>query len=256
MTGTKKAEYCSRHAPDGMINVHSRKCRTEGCAQIPSFGVDGTRMVKYCAQHALGTMVDINHRKCRPGGCGKFPSFGVAGSKTMEYCAKHAPVEMVDVENMKGRTEDGGKQPSFEVEGTKTMENCAPLAPNDMIDACSRNSTTGGCGKQPSFGVANTRTSEYCAENTRIKCGVKGYREREVDPYHCGKEIIGNVISPPSGGSRGSRKRARHPEVTFSASKRAVADSTAGAVTMPDIAGQKSPVKRDSSLKTEVQLFY
>ena len=60
----------------------------------------------------------------------------------------------------------------------------------------------------------------------------------------------------PSGGSRESRKRARYPEITSTASKRAVArESTGGAVTMPDIDGKKSPVKEDYSMKTEVQLF-
>ncbi|CAN0420932.1 unnamed protein product, partial [Ascophyllum nodosum] len=83
---------------------------------------------------------------------------------------------------------------------------------------------------------------------------------KEVGPHNAGKETIGDVIpvapniqpfisstksSQPSGVSRDSRKRVRHSEITSTASKRAVAqESTAGAVTVPDIDGQKSPVKR------------
>ena len=180
-----------------------------------------------------GGMVDVKSRKCRTEGCDKLPSFGVTGTKTVEYCAQHAPEGMVNVKNRKHRTKL--------------------------------------CGKKPSFGVTNTRTAEYRAQQTRLQCGVEGFREREVGPHHSGKKTIANVItsvakhtsicppptktSQPSGASRDSCKRARQPEIASTASKRAVArEPTAGGVTIPDIDGQKSPVKRDSSVKIEVQI--
>ncbi|CAN0273685.1 unnamed protein product, partial [Ascophyllum nodosum] len=104
-----------------------------------------------------------------------------------------------------------------------------------------------------SFGVAGSKTAEYCAQHARIQGGVEGCREREFGPHHSGKKNIGNVIpsgakgtttvypppnkkSHPPGVSRDSRKRVRHPEITSTTSKRADAQqSTAGAVTMPDI---------------------
>ncbi|CAN0120314.1 unnamed protein product, partial [Ascophyllum nodosum] len=115
------------------------------------------------------------------------------------------------------------------------------------------------------------RTADYCGQHARLQCDVEGYREREVGPHHSGKETIGNVIpigandttvhpphtkpSQPSGAIRDSRKRARHPETMPTASKPAVAgESTAGALTMLDIDVQKSPVKRNYSVKAEVQL--
>ena len=216
-----------------MINVWSRKCGTEGCTKQPSFGVTGTRSAEYCPQHAPGGMVNVKSRKCRAERCGKIPSFGVTGTKTAEYCAQHAKGGMVNVYNIKYRTE------SYD--------------------------------KKPSFGVPNIRTAEYCAQHARLQCGVEGFREREVGPHQSGKKTIGNDIpsgakhttvhlpptktSPSLGVSRGSRKRVRHPEIISAASKRAVArESTAGAVTVPDTDGQKSPAKRNSSVKTEVQL--
>ena len=140
-----------------------------------------------------------------------------------------------------------------------------------MVDACSRKCRAGGCSKKPSLGVANTRTTEYRAQHGSLKCVVEGYNEREDSPRHSGKEVIGSVnpsnskkeivhsspsrASPPLGGSRGSRKRARRRDITSMAPTRAVAllESSGGAVTIPDIDGQQSPVKRDSSVKTEVQ---
>ena len=101
-----------------------------------------------------------------------------------------------------------------------------------------------------------------------IRSGSVNVRKQQ---HHFGKKNIGNVIpssakyktvhpppterSPPSGVGRDCRLRIRHPEITSSASKRAVSrDSAGGTGTMSDIEKKKSPVKRDSYVKTEVQL--
>ena len=188
----------------------------------------------------------------------------------MECCAQHAPDGMVDVKSRKCRTEGCGKRPSHGVGGTKTAEYCAQHAPDGMVDVCTKKCRTEGCGKKPSFGVTNTRTAEYCAQHARLKCGVEGCREGEVDPHHSGKDIIGNMLpngakyqtvhppattSPQSEGGQGSRKRVRHPEFTSTASMRPIPrESAGGAGIMQDRDGQKSPVKRDYSVKAEVQL--
>ena len=254
-----------------MVNVYNRICRTEGCRKQPSFGVAGTKTVEYCEQHAPEGMVDIKSRKCRTEGCDKRAYFGVAGTKTAEYCVQHAPNGMVNVCSKKCRTESCGKVPSFGVADTKTAECCLHHAQGGMVNVFNIKCRTRECGKKPSFRVGNTRTAEYCLQHARLQFGAERFREREVGPHNAGKETIGDVIptgakhttihppptksSQPSGVSRDSRKRVRHSEITSTASKRAVArESTAGAVTVPDIDGQKSPVKRDSSVKTEVQL--
>ena len=250
-----------------MVDVHNRKCRTEGCGKLPCFGVAGTKTVEYCAQHAPEGMVDVEGRKFRTEGCGKQPLFGDVSTKTVEFCAQHAPERVVDVKSRKCITDGCGKLPSFGVAGTKTVKYCAKHASN----VCCRNSRTKRCSKEPSFGLANTRTAEYRAQHTRLQCGAEGFREREVGPHNSGNKTTANVItsvakhtnvgppptktSQPSGASRDSRKRARHLETTTTASKRTVArEPTAGVVTIPNIDGQKSPVKRDSSVKMEVQL--
>ena len=254
-----------------MVNVCSRKCRTEGCGKRSSYGVAGTKTAEYCAQHAPDGMVDVSSRKCKTEGCGKQPSFGAAGTKTREYCSQHAPDGMVDVRSRNHcRTEGCGKQSTYGVAGTKTGEHCTQHAPDGMVDVKSRKCKTRGCGRKPSFGVANTRTAKYCAQHARLKCGVEGYREGEVDPHHSGQETIGNIrpngvkcqtvhppanTSPPSEGSQGSRKRERYPEVTCTASMRPISrESSGGAGTMQGIDGPKTPVKRNSSVKVEVLL--
>ena len=156
-------------------------------------------------------MVNVKSRKCRTQGYVKAPLFGMAGTKTVEYCAQHAPDEMVDIKSRKFGTQ--------------------------------------GCGKGPSFGVAGTTMTEYCAQRARLQFGVEQYRDREVGPLHFWKKSIGNAIpsgakhttihppptktSQPSGVIPDSHKRVRHPAVTSTMSKRAIARKpTAEAVTM------------------------
>ncbi|CAN0479238.1 unnamed protein product [Ascophyllum nodosum] len=150
-----------------------------------------------------------------------------------EVCANHAPDGMVNVEDSLCRVEDSG-----------------------MITA---------------FGVEGTKTTEYCAQHNWPRCGVEGCRRRGVGPNHSGKGAIGDaspidskhktVHSPPaqasplSDGSCISCDQVQHPHNVPTALKRAVfLESAAGAVTMPEIEGQKSPVKRDPSVKTEVHI--
>ena len=89
LTGTKTVEYCAQQASNGMINVSSKKCRTEGCGKQPSYGVAGTKTVEYCEQHSPDGMINVYNRKCRTEGCGKVSSLGVTGTKSAEYCARH-----------------------------------------------------------------------------------------------------------------------------------------------------------------------
>ena len=252
-----------------MVDVKSRKYRTLSCEKWPSFGVEGTRTAEYCAQHTPDGMVSFSSRKCKTEGCGKQPSLGMPGTRTLEYCAQHASDSIFNVKSKACKMEGCGRRLPYGVAGTKTVEYCAQHAPDGMVDVKSRKCRTRGCGRKPSFGVGNTRTAEFCTQHASLKCGVGGYREGEVDPHHFGKETIGNILpngvkcqtvhppantSPPSEGSQGSRKRERYPEVRYTASMRPISrESAGGAGTMQDADGQKTPVERDASEKAEVQ---
>ncbi|CAN0479052.1 unnamed protein product, partial [Ascophyllum nodosum] len=60
-----------------MVDVKSRECKTQGCCKWPNFGVAGSRMTEYCTQHAPNGMVNLFRMKCRFGSCGKCTSLGV-----------------------------------------------------------------------------------------------------------------------------------------------------------------------------------
>ena len=231
----KNAKYCTQHALDGMVNVRNKRCTTQGCGKEPSFGVAGTKTVECCTQHVPDGIINGRNIKCTTEGCDKEPSFGVAGTKMAKYCTQHAQDGMVDV----------------------------------MREICTAKESGMIC----SFGVAGTKTAEHCAQHNMPRCGVKECRGRGIAPNLSGKDTNGDaspigskhktVHSPPaqasplSGGSWGSLKRGRYLHNVPTALKRAVILwSTAVARTMPEIEGQKSPIKRNYSVKTGVQVSF
>ena len=250
-----------------MVDIKSRKCRTQGCGKGPLFGVAGTTTAEYCAQHAPYGMVDVCRIKCRTENCGKEPSFGVAKGV---LCA--------------ARTGRDGQRQEKKVQNPRLRKGAVVRSGRYKNGGVLCTACTGRDGRHQEQKVQNPRLRKgaivwrgrynnggvLCtARQTTIRCRKE--QDREVGPHHFWKETIGNAIpsgakhttvhplptktSQTSGVSPDSHKRVRHPDVTSTMSKRAIArKSTAGAVTMPDIDGQKFPFKRNSSVTTEVQL--
>ena len=54
-----------------MVNLNNRKeCVHRGCTTYPSFGVAGTKKNEFCRKHAKERMVDlVNNEKCKHRGC-------------------------------------------------------------------------------------------------------------------------------------------------------------------------------------------
>lgn len=70
---------------------------TKGCNKIPSFGMEGTKKANLCSQHAEQGMVDVNSKKCRHQGCDTLPLFGSPG-RTPEFCFRHSKQGMVSAQ--------------------------------------------------------------------------------------------------------------------------------------------------------------
>lgn len=65
----------------------SKHCRDDGCATEPHFGINGSKKAEFCGRHATGDMVNLYAKKCRHGGCTTEPRFGINGSKQREFAA-------------------------------------------------------------------------------------------------------------------------------------------------------------------------
>ena len=212
-----------------MVDIWSRKCRTEGRGKIPSFGVAGTKTSEYCARHAPDEMVNVCGRKSRTEGCGKRPLFRVAATQTVEYCARHA----ADACSRKFRTGGCGKKPSFGVAATQTAKYCAQHARIQRgVEGYSERE------------VGPHHSGKETISNV-IPSGAK----------HVAVLLPPTKTSHPSSVSRDSRKRVLHPKITSTTSKRSVTrESTAGAGILPDVERRKPPVRQNSCVKTELQL--
>lgn len=117
-------EFCSEHAPEGMVDVHRKKCAVEGCPKRASHGVKGSGRRLVCGEHASGDMSDLGQKFCRfsgpdGGDCESVARYGVRGSKRREFCSRHAPDGMVNMNDKLCAHGDCPKLPTYGQEGTK-----------------------------------------------------------------------------------------------------------------------------------------
>lgn len=46
-----------------MVDVRSKRCSHEGCNTWPSYGAEGSKKAEYCARHALPGQVDVCNKR-------------------------------------------------------------------------------------------------------------------------------------------------------------------------------------------------
>ncbi|CAM9845314.1 unnamed protein product, partial [Ascophyllum nodosum] len=132
----------------------------------------------------------------------------------------------------------------------KKREYCAQHAPNGIVDVKNRKCRTQGCrkGRRLEWQVQQRRSTVHSTPDYNSVSKVQGQRgwPTPLEGKHWQRNSSGakhstvhpppTKTSQPSGVSPDSHKRVRHPDVTSTMSKRAIArKSTAEAVTMPDI---------------------
>lgn len=148
----KKAEFCARHGLAASVNV-SKECNVDGCSTRAHYGVAGSKKREFCSKHALEGMVSLSHRKCASDGCCTTASFGVPGSKKMEFCFKHALEGMVNLKQTTCMREGCRNGARCGLPGEKKMF-CKRHALQGMVSATRRICEHEGCGKRPIYGVA------------------------------------------------------------------------------------------------------
>lgn len=55
--GAERAEFCARHAKEGMVDVRNKTCAHRGCDQAPTYCVEGKSRAEFCARHSEFGMV-------------------------------------------------------------------------------------------------------------------------------------------------------------------------------------------------------
>jgi hypothetical protein len=161
-TGSKKAEYCSTHKPDGYVNVKDKQCLNANCSKLPVYGKTGSKKAEYCSTHKPDCYVDVIHNRCLNVNCSKRPYFGKTGSKKAEYCSTHKPDGYVNVNDKQCLNANCSKIPTYGKTGSKKAEYCYTHKPDGYTDVKSKQCLNANCSKQPYFGKTGSKKAEYC----------------------------------------------------------------------------------------------
>lgn len=162
VAGSKKREFCVKHAPEGMVSLRFKQCKYSGCPKQPTRGLPGSKKAEYCAAHAPEGMVNSRDRSCRFEGCIRGAVFGVPGTRKPLCCTQHSEEGMVNVISALCKSEGCDIVASYGLAGSK-REYCAKHARKGMINLRYKKCSHKGCTNRPSFGDPERGRGEYCA---------------------------------------------------------------------------------------------
>jgi hypothetical protein len=180
-----KAQYCSVHKKEGMVNVKDKTCIHEGCRKRPTFNTEGEANALYCATHKKEGMVDVKNKTCIHEGCRKIPIFNTEGEANALYCATHKKEGMVNVKSKTCIHEGCRKIPIFNTEGEANALYCATHKKEGMVDVKHKTCIHEGCRKQPTFNTEGEANALYCA--THKKEGMVNVKSKTCIHEGCRK---------------------------------------------------------------------
>ncbi|CAM9993932.1 unnamed protein product [Ectocarpus sp. 4 AP-2014] len=220
VAGSKKREFCSQHARDGMVNVNNKRCIQPNCTTIPSFAAVGSKKAEFCSQHAREGMVDVRSRRCSQRGCNTQPSMGEAGgsSKIPGACKAHASGTMVGLRSKRCARRGCTLRPSYiSGQGNQKADFCGKHA-NDQI------LTAGIFGEYGDAGAAAASAATLAAAAAAAAAaGAKRKQPPPIGPYELG---MGRMVPP--GLSAGMAARSDIPN-----KRTAVLPAAAAAASVP-----------------------
>ena len=88
-----------------MIDLVSKSCSHPGCTTRARFGIVGSKKWDFCCKHAKGGVIDLVRKRCSHPGCTTRAGFGMVGSKKAEFCSKHATPGMINTFSRRERFE-------------------------------------------------------------------------------------------------------------------------------------------------------
>ncbi|CAM9902246.1 unnamed protein product [Ectocarpus sp. 13 AM-2016] len=182
VAGSKKREFCSQHARDGMVNVNNKRCIQPNCTTIPSFAAVGSKKAEFCSQHAREGMVDVRSRRCSQRGCNTQPSLGEAGGsrKIPGACKAHASETMVGLRSKRCARRGCTLRPSyFSGQGNEKAEFCGKHANDHIL----------GAGIFGEYGDAGAAAAAAAA----AAAGAKRKQPPPIAPYELG---MGRMVPP------------------------------------------------------------
>ncbi|CAN0378521.1 unnamed protein product, partial [Ectocarpus fasciculatus] len=186
--GSGRRQFCSKHAPKGMVNLERKKCSVDDCPMPPTYWHEGNRKRRFCARHAEDGMVKLDKKLCPVKGCFTSASYGVMGKKR-KFCAVHAERGMVSIGGRRCAEGGCGKRANYGIAGTNKREFCAGHAAKGMVNI-NNQSRRGGSPqkKNASTTSSNAGPRDGTEEESDNKPAVSGDGRRTRDPSVSGEE--------------------------------------------------------------------
>ena len=165
--GSRRPEFCKKHAKPGMVNVNKPRCTEPLCDTAPSFNLPGCETAIKCKAHKKAGMVDVAHKnKCHhPAGCETLPSFNLRGETKPVACRKHASPDMVDVVSRRCEGADCEKKPVFNTVGMAVGKYCKSHKLEGMVDVENKKCAGPGCTTQPNYNKPGEKQPVFCKEH-------------------------------------------------------------------------------------------
>eukprot|EP00752_Nemacystus_decipiens_P012619 g11175.t1 len=160
--GTRLAQFCKSHKPEGFVNVLCKRCDVEGCKHQPSFGMPGAKPVR-CATHRSDGMVNLAAPKCVSPGCRVVPSFAAPSARRASACSAHRRPGDVDIVTRRCHHEGCTHRPVFGDMSVGKALYCNAHKLDGMMNVFSARCTTPTCMELATFGSPGVKRPTHCA---------------------------------------------------------------------------------------------
>lgn len=175
VVGTKKLEFCSGHAAEGMIDLNNKKRAHRGRSTCrASFGVAGNKKPELLrGEHVTESVTNLSNikktrKQCVQQGCKAVdPSYGEAGTKKREFCREHARKGMINLRPMSVQPPAALSRRVLAQRGSRS-ESSAGHALEGMIYVTSRKKRARkGCTTPASYGVAGSKRGGFWKKHAK-----------------------------------------------------------------------------------------
>lgn len=180
-------KYCANHKSNIMLNISSKKCKSEECIKEASYNFKEKKERIYCIDHKEVGMVSVSYKYCIEKDCFDRAYYSISGQKC-SHCKTHKTSEMIlaDVKRCKECTTVA----TFGIKGNK-VEYCFQHKKDNMICITSKKCKTIDCIKNATY-CTSGQPPTYCKVHKTNEMTV--YRKDNCIINGCDKSSFYNFI--------------------------------------------------------------
>ena len=188
--------YCITHKLDGMVNLKTKRCAFYHCFNTPIYNLESETKGIFCVEHKIDGMVNVMSNRCIDPDCNKIAQFNLEGETKGIYCSTHKLEGMLDIKHKRCDEMGCTKLPSYKLENDTQPRYCAEHKKEGMVDGKHKKCIFGGCSKMAGYGNAGENIL-YCTEHKLD--GMVDVKHRMCEYEGCKLRPVYNVINNKNG---------------------------------------------------------